>query len=104
MRILFIACYFPPMNSTGARRVTAFAANLAARGHEVVVVTPTKRPAHGTLTEALPMGVRVLELPRPSVILPAQVGGSAGGPRPGGPHDRNISCAFSRCACSLCSP
>ena len=71
MRILFVACYFPPMNSTGARRVTAFAANLAARGHDVVVVTPTKRPAHGALTETVPSGVRLLELPHASEVVPA---------------------------------
>lgn len=76
MRILFVACYFPPMNSTGARRVTAFAANLAARGHDVVVVTPTKRPAHGSLTEPLPEGVRMLELPRPTAVAPQAQGGA----------------------------
>ncbi|KQW47797.1 hypothetical protein ASC77_15335 [Nocardioides sp. Root1257] len=72
MRVLIVATYFPPVNSTGARRVTAFARNLAARGHDVVVVTPTKRPAHGALTEPLPQGVRILELPRPTEISPTR--------------------------------
>lgn len=83
MRILFVACYFPPMNSTGARRVTVFARNLAARGHDVVVITPTKRPAHGALTEPLPAGVRMLELPRPTEVVQPQVEGGEGSPRRG---------------------
>lgn len=70
MRVLIVATYFPPVNSTGARRVTAFARNLATLGHDVVVVTPTKRPAHGALTEPVPAGVRILELPRPTEISP----------------------------------
>jgi glycosyltransferase involved in cell wall biosynthesis len=77
MRILFVACYFPPANSTGARRVTAFARNLAARGHDVVVITPTKRPAHGPLTEPIPPGVRVLELPRPTQVTAEEAGEGA---------------------------
>lgn len=83
MRIVFVACYFPPVNSTGARRVTAFAGNLAARGHDVVVITPTKRPAHGPLTEPIPAGVRLLELPRPTEALPDPAEGACRARRPG---------------------
>jgi glycosyltransferase involved in cell wall biosynthesis len=83
MRIVFVACYFPPVNSTGARRVTAFARNLAARGHDVVVITPTKRPAHGALTEPVPAGVRMLELPRPTEVRQAHIEGPPGPRGPG---------------------
>lgn len=68
MRVVFLAHFFPPMNSTGARRVVAFASNLAACGHDVLVITTTKTAAHAPLTERYPEGVRVLELPRPSEL------------------------------------
>jgi glycosyltransferase involved in cell wall biosynthesis len=46
-------------------------------------MTPTKRPAHGALTEAVPKGVRVLELPHPSEMTPTPAEDSAGSDRPG---------------------
>lgn len=64
MNIVFIAHFFPPMNSTGARRVTAFASNLAAMGHTVTVVTSQKTAAHGPFTESVPAKVTLIELPR----------------------------------------
>lgn len=54
MHVAFIVHYFPPLNSTGARRVLAFAKYLHRFGHRISVVTTQKHTYDGYLTEALP--------------------------------------------------
>lgn len=63
MKFVLVAHYLPPLNSTGARRVLAFAKYLHRDGHEVVFVTSRKSALDGPLTEALPPYVKVLQLP-----------------------------------------
>lgn len=62
MKIVFITHYFPPLNSSGARRINAFAKYFAAWGHEVTVVTTTKSEQDGLLTEVVPDYLRLLEI------------------------------------------
>jgi glycosyltransferase involved in cell wall biosynthesis len=72
MRIVFIVHYFPPINSSGAKRVEAISKYMAAEGHEVTVITTRKTSSDGAFTEEAPVGVDVIELDwlgrdRPSV-------------------------------------
>ena len=62
MNIVFIVHYFPPVNSSGAKRVEAISKYLAADGHDVTVITTRKTASDGGFTEVYPEGVRVLEL------------------------------------------
>jgi len=62
MNIVFIAHYFPPVNSSGAKRVEAISKYLAADGHHVTVITTRKTAVDGGFTESYPKDVRVLEL------------------------------------------
>lgn len=62
MKIVFLAHYFPPLNSSGARRVQSFARYLAAAGHQVTVICTKKSQRDGLLTEAIPDGISLLEL------------------------------------------
>ncbi len=62
MKIVFLAHYFPPLNSSGARRVQSFANYLSSRGHEVVVISTKKTECDGLLTEAIPDDIQLLEL------------------------------------------
>lgn len=62
MNIVFIAHYFPPLNSSGARRVLAFSKYLSRFGHRVTVVTTQKSNFDGSLTEPLPDYCRLIEL------------------------------------------
>jgi glycosyltransferase involved in cell wall biosynthesis len=64
MNIVFIAHYFPPLNSTGARRVLAFSKYLSHFGHRVTVVTTRKYSHDGALTEPLPEYCQVIEVGR----------------------------------------
>jgi glycosyltransferase involved in cell wall biosynthesis len=49
LRILVLAYYFPPLNSTASHRPYSWAAAWARRGHEVHVLTPEKHAFDGTL-------------------------------------------------------
>lgn len=62
MKIVFITHYFPPLNSSGARRINAFAKYLSAWGHEITVITTTKSERDGLLTEVAPDYLRLLEI------------------------------------------
>lgn len=62
MNIVFIAHYFPPLNSSGARRINAFAKYLAAKGHQITVVTTRKTERDGLLTENVPSYLTLQEL------------------------------------------
>lgn len=60
--IVLIVHYFPPMNSSGAKRMEAMAKYFARAGRRVTVLTSRKTAAHGALTEPTPPGVEVIEL------------------------------------------
>lgn len=62
MNIVFIAHYFPPLNSSGARRILALSKYLSRFGHRVTVITTRKSNFDGALTEPLPDYCRVIEL------------------------------------------
>jgi glycosyltransferase involved in cell wall biosynthesis len=62
LKIVFITHYFPPLNSSGARRINAFAKYLSEWGHEVTVVTTKKSARDGFLTESIPSYLRLLEI------------------------------------------
>lgn len=60
--IVFVVHYFPPINSSGAKRVEAISKYLVRAGRKVTVITTRKSGADGAFTEAFPDGVDVLEL------------------------------------------
>jgi glycosyltransferase involved in cell wall biosynthesis len=62
MKVVFFVHYFPPLNSTGSRRVESFAKYLARDGHDVVVVSTRKTLRDGPLTEPVPAYVRLYEI------------------------------------------
>lgn len=62
MKIVFIVHYFPPLNSSGARRVLAFGKYLTLLGHQISVITTAKSNYDGQLTETMPGNLRVVEL------------------------------------------
>ena len=62
MKIVFLAHYFPPLNSSGARRIQSFARFLSSIGHEITVISTKKTQRDGLLTEAFPDYVRLWEL------------------------------------------
>ncbi len=62
MKVVFIVHYFPPLNSTGARRVLAFSKYLSQFGHDITVVTTRKYAHDGLLTEPLPEYCRVIQV------------------------------------------
>jgi glycosyltransferase involved in cell wall biosynthesis len=62
LKIIFIAHYFPPLNSSGARRVNSFAKYLSEWGHDVTVITTKKTFRDGLLTEPVPDYLNLLEI------------------------------------------
>lgn len=62
LRLVFITHYFPPVNSSGAKRVEAVSKYLVAAGHRVSVITTRKSSADGAFSESPPSGVEVIEL------------------------------------------
>jgi glycosyltransferase involved in cell wall biosynthesis len=62
LRIVFITHYFPPLNSSGARRVNAFAKYLESWGHEITIITTRKTVRDGLLTEKIPPYLKLLEI------------------------------------------
>lgn len=62
LKIVFVAHYFPPLNSSGARRINAFAKYLAAKGHQITVITTRKTGRDGLLTEDVPAYLSLFEL------------------------------------------
>ena len=76
MRFVFIVHYFPPINSSGAKRVEALSKYLVAAGHDVTVITTSKTASDGAFTEVVPKGVKVIELGRFGFERPSQETGS----------------------------
>lgn len=60
--IVFIVHYFPPINSTGGKRVEALSKYFARDGRSVTVITTAKTSGDGVFSEKAPHGVRVLEI------------------------------------------
>lgn len=60
--VLIICTYFPPQNSTAARRPYHLARRLAERGHRVSVLTSELEP--GTRWETDLTGLRIMRMPR----------------------------------------
>lgn len=73
LKIVFIAHYFPPLNSSGARRINAFAKYLSAWGHQITVITTTKSERDGLLTEAVPSYLQLLEIDNFGRVSPSVV-------------------------------
>lgn len=72
MHIVLIAHYYPPINSSGAKRAESLSKYFQALGHHVTVITTQKRRTDGEFTENIPEGVQLVELngvgrERPSV-------------------------------------
>jgi glycosyltransferase involved in cell wall biosynthesis len=75
MKIVFLVHYFPPLNSTGARRVISLCKYLSRLGHEIDVISTKKTPKDGILSEKIPSYCNLIELPEKSKIhslLPSQ--------------------------------
>lgn len=62
--VVFIVHYFPPVNSTGGKRVEALSKYFVRAGRSVTVVTTVKTGTDGAFSELAPEGVRVLEINR----------------------------------------
>jgi glycosyltransferase involved in cell wall biosynthesis len=62
MNLVFIVHYYPPINSSGAKRVEALSKYLVAKGHRVTVITTRKTLSDGEFTESVPIGVELVEL------------------------------------------
>ncbi len=62
MKIIFLTHYFPPLNSSGARRIQSFANYLSLMGHQITVITTKKTNRDGSLTEEIPNYIRLFEL------------------------------------------
>jgi glycosyltransferase involved in cell wall biosynthesis len=62
LRFVFIVHYFPPINSSGAKRVEAISKYLVMAGHHVTVITTRKSVSDGEFTEDIPPGVELIEL------------------------------------------
>lgn len=73
LKIVFITHYFPPLNSSGARRINAFAKYLSAWGHQITVITTRKSERDGLLTEAVPTYLRLLEVDNLGRVSPSVV-------------------------------
>lgn len=71
--IVILAHYFPPLNSSGARRMESMAKYFVREGREVSVITTRKIVPSSVFTELVPDGVRVFEIDafgrcKPSIV------------------------------------
>ncbi len=62
MNIVFLVHYFPPLNSTGARRVLAFAKYLHRAGHTIDIISTVKTNKDGILCEDIPSHCSLTEI------------------------------------------
>src|SRR5690242_10535890 len=60
--IVLLVHYFPPINSSGAKRMEAMAKYFLRAGRSVTVITTQKSAADGDFTEPFPPGAVVHEL------------------------------------------
>lgn len=61
-RIVLLVHYFPPINSSGARRMESMSKYFVRSGRQVTVIAPTKTEADGAFSEKVPHGVTLYEL------------------------------------------
>jgi glycosyltransferase involved in cell wall biosynthesis len=64
LNIVVIVHYFPPINSSGAKRWEYMTKYLARLGHNVTVITSRKTGSDGEFTESIPPLIRLIELNR----------------------------------------
>lgn len=76
MRIVLITHYYPPINSSGAKRAEALSKYFAAMGHDVTVIATRKSSSDGGFTEATPAGVKLLELDALGRLRPSEENGT----------------------------
>ena len=62
MHIVLISHYYPPINSSGAKRAESLSKYFTALGHQVTVITTQKFRTDGDFTELVPKGVQLVEL------------------------------------------
>lgn len=62
MKVIFIVHYFPPLNSSGSRRVLSFAKYLSRFGHKITVLTTKKNIYDGDFSEYLPDYCEVIQV------------------------------------------
>jgi Glycosyl transferase 4-like domain len=62
INIAVLLHYFPPINSSGAKRFEAMTKYFAREGHKVAVFTTSKSGVDGEFTESIPDGVELYEL------------------------------------------
>lgn len=91
MKIVFITHYFPPLNSSGARRINAFAKYLAAKGHQITVITTRKTGRDGLLTEEVPSYLTLLELGGWGRLASTVLGGNAAAANQGTVATRSLA-------------
>jgi len=86
VKIVFLAHYFPPLNSSGARRIQSFAHYLSSRGHQITVISTKKTRRDGLLTEEPPQQVGLIELNgfgrASSSVIPAAIPAYSNGVAP----------------------
>lgn len=81
--LVLIVHYFPPVNSTGGKRMEAMAKYFARAGRSVTVITTQKRAGDGVFSEQVPEGVRLLEMNAMGQLAPSVPGSApAAGPSP----------------------
>ncbi|MEA2882754.1 MAG: hypothetical protein QOH32_2010 [Bradyrhizobium sp.] len=82
--IVLIVHYYPPVNSSGAKRMEAMSKYFARAGRNVTVIATSKSAGDGEFTEAIPDGVDLIELDwfgrdaptdRDQVFVPIDPGG-----------------------------
>lgn len=75
--IVLLVHYYPPINSSGAKRMEALSKYAARWGRRVTVIATRKAATDGEFTEEVPPGVELIEIDnlgriRPSRVMPAQ--------------------------------
>jgi len=73
LNIVFITHYFPPLNSSGARRINAFAKYLSVWGHQITVITTKKSSRDGQLSDPIPEYLRLLEINNFGKVSPSVI-------------------------------
>lgn len=83
--IVLVVHYYPPINSSGAKRMEAMSKYFARWGRNVTVIAPRKGPIDGAFTEHVPDGVHLIELDHFGRFSPTQVDEMASGGQGFGP-------------------
>lgn len=73
-RIVFLVHYYPPINSSGGKRVEALSKYFTRLGRQVTVITTRKSGRDGAFTESVPPNVELIELDSLGRIRPSSAG------------------------------